>query len=184
MPRMRTAKGALLTMRSTSKDPAEKHLEGQEMGTAEQKTLERSVSEQKTDLAQANRELTESVERLERAQSIAHIGNWEWNITTGDLVWSDEIYRLFGRSPQEFEPTYEAFLEAIHPDDRQQVADAVNQTVEHDSPYNVTHRIVTPDGAEKWCRKGEVFFAIQMERPFAWMAQCRMLPRSGYPKRP
>lgn len=96
-----------------------------------------------------SRDLAESEARLARAQAIAHLGNWEWNITTGALAWSDEIYRIFGRQPQEFEPTYERFLGTIHEDDRARVSDAVNDAVENAAPYSVVHRIVCPDGTEK-----------------------------------
>ncbi len=104
-----------------------------------------------------SRVLANSEARLARAQAIAHIGNWEWNITTGDLAWSDEIYRIFGLRPQEFEATYEAFLKTIHPDDQQRVSNAVNDTVKNDTPYSITHRIVCPDGEEKVVQElGEV----------------------------
>lgn len=96
-----------------------------------------------------SRDLAESEARLARAQAIAHLGNWERNITTGALAWSDEIYRIFGRQPQEFEPTYERFLGAIHEDDRARVSDAVNNAVENGTPYSVVHRIVCPDGTQK-----------------------------------
>lgn len=96
-----------------------------------------------------SRDLAASEARLARAQAIAHLGNWEWNIATGGLAWSDEIYRIFGREPQEFEPTYEAFLDTIHTDDRQRVSDAVNDSVENDTPYSIIHRIVRPDGEER-----------------------------------
>lgn len=96
-----------------------------------------------------SRDLAESEARLSRAQAIAHLGNWEWNIATGALAWSDEIYRIFGRQPQEFEPTYEHFLGTIHEDDRTRVSDAVNDAVDNGAPYSVIHRVVRPDGEER-----------------------------------
>lgn len=83
---------------------------------------------------------------LNNAQRMAHVGNWEWNIATGELAWSDEIYRIFGRQPQEFGATYEAFLETIHPDDRDAVVEAVNRAVAGEKEYGIDHRIVLPDG--------------------------------------
>lgn len=96
-----------------------------------------------------SRELAESEARLSRAQAIAHLGNWEWNIATGALAWSDEIYRIFGRRPQEFEPTYERFLDAIHEDDRTRVSEAVSNAVDNGAPYSIVHRIVHPGGEER-----------------------------------
>ena len=56
--------------------------------------------------------------RLSKTQEIAHLGCWELNILTGELFWSDEVYRIFGMIPQEFAATYEAFIDSVHPDDR------------------------------------------------------------------
>lgn len=83
---------------------------------------------------------------LAEAQRIAHLGNWDWNIETNELQWSDEIYRIFGLTPQEFGATYETFLDSVHPDDREFVKKAVNEAL-YGMPYNIEHRIVLPDGA-------------------------------------
>ena len=91
-------------------------------------------------------ELRESEARLGEAQSIAHLGNWDWDMRTNKLLWSDEIYRIFGRSPQEFGATYDAFLSYVHPDDRASVTAAVKTAVDERKLYNVEHRIVLPDG--------------------------------------
>ena len=97
--------------------------------------------------------------RLARAQELAHLGNWEWNMITGELVWSDEIYRIFGLEPQEFGASYEAFLETVHVEDRQKVEDAVTNSIENHTPYEITHRIVCKDGTEKIVHEiGEVLY--------------------------
>lgn len=94
--------------------------------------------------------LARSQETLERAQAIAHVGSWDWDIVGGSLYWTDEIYRIFGLTPQQFGATYEAFLEYIHPDDRDAVIEAVNQSVaDENTPYDIEHRVVRPDGVER-----------------------------------
>lgn len=55
------------------------------------------------------------------AQRIAHLGNWEWDIREDKLYWSDELYRIFGLSPDTFTPTYKVFLSFVHGDDRESV---------------------------------------------------------------
>jgi len=99
-------------------------------------------------------------ESLAEAQRIAHLGNWTWNIETNELAWSDETYRIFGLHPQEFGVTYNAFLESIHPDDRQAVQEAVNRSLADPSvPYGIEHRILRPDRSERIVHeRGEVTF--------------------------
>jgi len=91
--------------------------------------------------------LREAVTRLDEAQAVGQFGNWEWDIRSGKLHWSDEIYRLFGLEPQSIEPTYEAFLAAIHPEDRERLKDTVQQALTDERPYDIEHRIVHPDGS-------------------------------------
>lgn len=93
--------------------------------------------------------ITRSEASLAKAQRIAHLGNWDWNIVTNELLWSDEIYRIFGLAPQEFGATYEAFLRSVHPEDRDQVKKAVNEAAYDKNPYSIDHRIVLPDGSER-----------------------------------
>jgi PAS domain S-box-containing protein len=100
-----------------------------------------------------------SVRGLANAQRLAKVGNWEWNIKTGNLHWSDEIYRIFGQEPQSFAATYEAFLETIHPEDREAVQSAVGGAIEEDGQYEIEHRIIMPDEEVRdVLEKGEVSY--------------------------
>ncbi len=100
-----------------------------------------------TERVEAEKQLAQTMDSFAKAQAIAHIGNWDWNIITNKLIWSDEIYRIFGLPPHAFNATYPAFLEAVHPDDRQAVTDAVNISLaDPDVQYHVRHRVVRPDG--------------------------------------
>ena len=92
--------------------------------------------------------LRSSESRLSEAQRIAHLGNWELEIATGALWWSDEVYRIFGRKTQEFAATYEAFLSCVHPGDRELVKEAVNRALYKDQQYDIDHKVVRPDGSE------------------------------------
>lgn len=93
--------------------------------------------------------LQESVARLKESQAIAHIGSWELDLITDRLTWSDEVYRMFGLGPQEFDATYETFLDIVHPDDRAAVdaayAGSLRQGCE---TYEIEHRIVRPKSGE------------------------------------
>jgi PAS domain S-box-containing protein len=107
----------------------------------------------------AEEKLLKSESRLSEAQRVAHLGNWDWNIQTNQLYWSDEIYRIFGLSPQQFGATYDAFLDSVHPDDREAVKKAVNEALYEKKPYSIDHRIVMPDGSVRTVHEqAEVMF--------------------------
>ena len=94
---------------------------------------------------------------LNRAQAIAQLGSWEWNIPTGELLWSDEIFNLFGLSVDGFQASYSAFLDRVHPDDRATVEEAVRRAVDEGAAYELEHRILRPDGEIRFVREsGEV----------------------------
>jgi PAS domain S-box-containing protein len=96
-----------------------------------------------TERKQAEEALQESEERLNRAQEIAHLGSWELDLLNNRLTWSDEAYRIFGLKSQEFGATYEAFLEAVHPDDRRAVDAAYSSSLrEGKDMYEIEHRVV------------------------------------------
>ncbi|MDH5301854.1 MAG: PAS domain S-box protein [Gammaproteobacteria bacterium] len=104
------------------------------------------ISEQK----RAMEALQRSEQTFSKAQEIAHIGSWDWDMETNDLSWSDEIYRIFGLQPKEFAATYEAFLACVHPDDRNLVIDSVNASIkDRDVEYSIEHRVVRRDGSER-----------------------------------
>jgi PAS domain S-box-containing protein len=101
--------------------------------------LARSLSERDTLL----HSLRESEEGLKRSQEIAHLGSWDLDLSNNSLSWSDEVYRIFGLQPQEFAATYEAFLEAVHPDDRAAVDAAYSSSLrEGRDTYEIEHRVV------------------------------------------
>jgi diguanylate cyclase (GGDEF)-like protein/PAS domain S-box-containing protein len=97
-------------------------------------------------IAHSSRQIAEVKESLDRAQRIAQMGNWDWQIPENRLFWSDGIYRLFGIDASEFGASYEAFLERVHPEDRVAVNETVRQALESGSPYDIDHRIVRPGG--------------------------------------
>lgn len=98
-------------------------------------------------------DLTVSEFNLKKAQEMAHVGSWDLDLLTDTLNWSDEVYRIFGLTPQEFGATYEAFVEAIHPDDREMVNEAYTNSVENNTPYEVIHRVLRPDGEVRIVRE-------------------------------
>lgn len=89
----------------------------------------------------------ESEIRLNRAQELFHLGSWELDLVNNHLIWSDEVYRIFGLKPQEFNATYEAFLRSIHPEDRTAVDTAYSKSLrEGRDTYEIEHRVVRKNG--------------------------------------
>ncbi len=87
---------------------------------------------------------------LAEAQRIAHLGYWELDLQTNHLEWSDEIYHIFGLEPSQFDATYEAFINAVHPDDRKLVSTAYSESLAKRAPYDIVHRVLLKDGALKY----------------------------------
>ncbi len=123
--------------------------------------LEQRIAERTHELAERKRAeaaLRQSEASLREAQRIARLGNWEWDIGSNELRWSDEVYRIFGLAPQEFGATYEAFLERVHPADREKVEQAVARSLQTREAYGLEHRVVRPDGEARIVREqAEVF---------------------------
>lgn len=106
---------------------------------------------------EAINELEINERRFRLAQRAANIGSWDWNIITGDLIWSEKIEPLFGFKEGEFKATYEAFLDCVHPDDRDFVVKSVNDCLKHNKRYAIEHRIVWPNGVIRWVlERGDV----------------------------
>lgn len=92
--------------------------------------------------------LQERTDQLTQAQRVARLGSWEWNVRSGKVTWSEEMYRIIGVDPGDFEPDFEAGLSFLHPDDRDRVLQTLREEAmgEH-RPYELFYRIVRPDGA-------------------------------------
>jgi diguanylate cyclase (GGDEF)-like protein/PAS domain S-box-containing protein len=93
-------------------------------------------------------------DQLREAQAVAKVGIWEWDIPTNQVRWSDELYRIFGLGPQAFHGTFEAYMAAVHPDDRSMVQATIERSLQTLEPFDFAHRCVLPDGTMRWlqCR--------------------------------
>ncbi|MBI4825455.1 MAG: GAF domain-containing protein [Nitrospirae bacterium] len=99
-----------------------------------------------TEKKQAEEKLKKSESRLSEAQQIAKLGSWKLDLTENKLEWSDEVFRIFGFTPNEFGTTYEAFLNSVHPEDRDFVNRSYNDSVANRTRYDIFHRVLRPDG--------------------------------------
>lgn len=121
-------------------------------------SLEEKVKARTSELEEAYKALMESEKSLAEAQRMAHLGNWDWNLLTNELYWSEETCRIFGISPPEFGATYDSFYSYVHPDDRDYVDKAVKEAL-NGKPHNIDYRIISADGENRIVHShGEVIF--------------------------
>ena len=110
-----------------------------------------------TERKRAEEKLRQSERELAEAQHLAHIGSWNWDIQNNTLSWSDEIYRIYGVHPQEFDATHEAFLNTIHPEDRDLISGMIESSLKSLEPFSYYYRTTRPDGQERIIHsRGEV----------------------------
>lgn len=101
-------------------------------------------------IKKAEQALFKSELNLAKAQKIASLGSWELNHATGELKWSEEIYKIFNLNKTEFKPNYQIFLQLIHKDDRDFVEREYQAALRKEKPYNIEHRIILPSGEIKY----------------------------------
>ncbi|MER3437196.1 MAG: hypothetical protein C4346_06170, partial [Chloroflexota bacterium] len=124
-------------------------------------SLKRSIEARK----RAEEALRDTEAALAEAQRVAHLGSWDWNLATGDHVWSDEAFRIFGYPPKAFLPTWQTFLRNVHPDDRDAVDQAVHEALYAGQRFSLDHRIIRADGAERYIHaEGEIVFGPKGEK--------------------
>ncbi|MGZ3670452.1 MAG: PAS domain S-box protein [Bdellovibrionota bacterium] len=96
----------------------------------------------------------DSLLRTERlmtdAQGIAHLGTWEWEPKIDFVTWSDELYRIYALTPETYKPTFKAYLEKIHPEDRAHVQEAMHKALTEKTPFSHDERIFRPDGSMRY----------------------------------
>ena len=99
-----------------------------------------------TERRQAEKALEESERRLVEAQQVARIGSWNWEVLTDTVVWSEELYRIYGVTPEQFDGTYEGFLDLVYPEDRDFLAGKIEKAYRDLSSFRFDHRRVHPNG--------------------------------------
>jgi two-component system sensor histidine kinase UhpB len=104
------------------------------------------VTRDLTERRQAELKVRQSERRLAEAQHIARLGSWHWNLATGHISWSEELYRIHRLTPGEFDGTFASFLARVHPDDRARVRALIEQARDAGRAFAVDYRIVLRDG--------------------------------------
>lgn len=118
------------------------------------------------------RELRDSERRMVEAQELAHMGSYDWNILTDTNLWSDELYRIYGYEPQTFNASYDRFLSLLHPDDRDAIVAVHQRAYASLEPYEMTERIVRPDGSIRTLASNGEVIADDQGRPVRMRGTC------------
>src|SRR5437588_9206890 len=125
--------------------------------------LETKVEERTAKLSLANEEMQTEIgerksaeEKLQRSkaflsegQRISHTGSWSWNVSSGKVTWSGEHFRIFGFDPEKTEPSFQLFLETVHPEDRSFIQQSLDEAVRERRGFDLEFRIALADGSIK-----------------------------------
>jgi PAS domain S-box-containing protein len=98
----------------------------------------------------AEEELADLSARVDNAQLLANMGDYDWHIATDTNRWSDQLYRIYGHEPQSFNASYDVFLSHLHPDDRERIQTVHQTAYASGEPYQMIERIVRPDGEMRY----------------------------------
>lgn len=133
--------------------------------------LEAKVQRRTTELLRSNAELRKAVEQrhalevantqqhiqLVEAQRLANLGSWSWDLRTGEISWSPQLYEIYGIAPEAFGRSFDDFLSRVHPEDRETVSETIANACRSGTGFRSEERIVRPDGAVRHLQScGEV----------------------------
>ena len=136
-------------------------------------TLKRAHDSLEAQVRERTAVLTRSQASLAEVQQIAELGAWEWDIQTNTVTWSDELYRIYGVTPDDYEPSYAGYLGRVHPDDRAHVEAAISGAVEDHEPFEFDERILRPDENVRWLESRGQVYLDEEGRPVLMRGVCR-----------
>jgi PAS domain S-box-containing protein len=103
-----------------------------------------------SDAKEREARLRESLDRLSKAYKAAQMGTFEWNVKTGEIIWSDDTYRVHGVTREQFDGTFEAWVKSIHPEDLPGTLAKIQRALEDKSEYSAEYRVIWPNGEIHW----------------------------------
>jgi PAS domain S-box-containing protein len=102
-----------------------------------------------TERKQAEENLRHSEAFLAEGQRISHIGSWSWNVSNGNVTWSEEHFRIFGFDPEKTKPSFQLFSETVHPEDRLFIKRSLDEAIKEKRGFDIEFRIALADGSVK-----------------------------------
>jgi hypothetical protein len=110
--------------------------------------------------------------RIDNAQQLAHMGDYDWEIATDRNTWSDQLFRIYGHEPGAFSPNYEQFLAMVHPDDQERIKAIHQQAYTTGEPYEMMERIVRPDGEVRYLSSNGQVVTDETGNPLRMRGTC------------
>src|SRR5947207_2989988 len=104
---------------------------------------------EKAERARAETALRRSEGFLAEGQRISHTGTWSWNVSSGEVTWSEEHFRIFGFDPEKTEPSFQLFLQTVHREDRSFIERGLNEAIREKMGFDMEFRIALADGSIK-----------------------------------
>src|SRR5437764_1443608 len=145
--------------------------------TTERERAETTLREAHDELEETVRERTAVLRRsqvwMAEAQKIARLGSWEWDIRADTVTWSDELYEIYGVSPEDFEPSYRGYIDLVHTDDRARVESAIRDAFADHQPFAFDERILRPDGSVRTLASRGKVFLDEDGRPARMLGVCQ-----------
>lgn len=118
-----------------------------------------NYSELENEIERLSKQIALIEERIKEAQQLAKMGDWEWDLKEKTLIWSDEVYHIFGLDPVSFRPSPESFEAANHPDDREEFLKQRKVLLNKRKKACIEHRIVLPDGSVRYVQERTRFIS-------------------------
>jgi PAS domain S-box-containing protein len=129
---------------------------------------------------QIHEQLKRREQQLAEAERIAHLGSWDWDLKSNVVTWSDELYRIFGVQPGEFEPTYSALLKHVHPEDLPKASQRIEDALLSGGSFATEERIIRSDGTVRVVySRGEVLRDDKGE-PLRVFSTCQDVTEAKY----
>jgi PAS domain S-box-containing protein len=110
--------------------------------------------------------------RVDNAQQLANMGDYDWEIATDSNTWSDQLFRIYGHEPAAFSPNYERFLSMIHPEDRERIKAIHQQAYATGEPFEMIERIVRPDGEVRYLSSNGQVVTDETGNPMRMRGTC------------
>ena len=127
------------------------------LGHSGQPRVPLSPDDYSNNRAPSEEELRARAKQLEAAQMLAQLGSWEWDVARNRVDWSDQLYRIFGLSREDFVATFEGYLARVHPEDRDRTRATIEQSLREQKPFCSEERIVRLDGVVRFLQsQGDV----------------------------